>query len=648
LSKVIERLRGVLDKQIPAGLGEGELLRRYVQHRDESAFTALVRRHGPMVMGVCRRVLHDPHDAEDAFQATFLVLVRKAATLRSPELLANWLYGVAYRTALEAKTAAARRRAKEAKVVPRTSTADAWTDLLPALDQELDRLPEKYRAVVVLCDLEGKTRKEAAGQLGWPEGTVASRLAGARVLLAKRLARHGVAVAGGTLGALLSGRVSGCVPDSLVASTVEAATLLAAGRAMAAGAVPAVALAEGVLKRMLLRKLKVVPVMLAVALLLGLGIGGLTVRTLGTEQTNPTAPRRGASPDRPAAVQAGKEVDSLEGAWTLVEIEFRGLKFSEEEVKVVGLRWVMRGDTLTETARGKKRESTIRLDPTRQPKQLILTVRGGSGEDGEFFPGGSEKGTIIAGIYRVEKDRLTLCFNAKSGKEAPEKFETGLDSDNGIYVLKRLPKDAAPPKKPTEDLPGELAVGKNKLQQLGIALFKYHEAYGRLPPPAVYGKDGKALLSWRVLLLPHFGPEYGELYNAFKLDEAWDSPNNKKLLAKMPQFYASPATPTKEKYHTYYQVLVGKKTAFAGREGRKADDLNDLASTVLVVEGAEAVPWTKPQDLAYDEAKALPKLGGPFVTGFHALYGFTQIHFHARKDFDAKTFRGDVERAMNR
>src|SRR5262249_12586006 len=150
----------VLVRQEVAGMADGDLLRRYLLHRDEAVFEALVRRHGPMVMGVCRRVLHNLHDAEDAFQATFLVLVRRASTLRSPGMVGNWLYGVAYRTALEARKTAAKRRAKEAKVVPRTeSPRDAWADLRPVLDQELDRLPDKYRAVIVLCDLEGKTRK---------------------------------------------------------------------------------------------------------------------------------------------------------------------------------------------------------------------------------------------------------------------------------------------------------------------------------------------------------------------------------------------------------------------------------------------------------------------------------------------------------
>src|SRR5262249_28273585 len=148
------------------------------------------------------------HDAEDAFQATFLVLVRKAASIASRDLLANWLYGVAHQTALKARSVAARRRERERQGtdMPETATADEslWHHLLPMLDQELSRLPEKYRTAIVLCDLEDRTRKEAALQLGLPEGTVASRLSRARVMLAKRLARHGLAVSGGALAAVLS------------------------------------------------------------------------------------------------------------------------------------------------------------------------------------------------------------------------------------------------------------------------------------------------------------------------------------------------------------------------------------------------------------------------------------------------------------
>src|SRR6267378_2429308 len=152
LNKAVENLRGALVEQDAAGATDGDLLTRYVRLRDETAFEMLVRRHGPMVLGVCRRLLHNPHDAEDAFQVTFLVLVRKASALHSPSTIGNWLYGVAYRTALEVRKASAKRRVKEAMVVPRTETPqDNRADLQLVLDQELKRLPDKHREVVVLC-----------------------------------------------------------------------------------------------------------------------------------------------------------------------------------------------------------------------------------------------------------------------------------------------------------------------------------------------------------------------------------------------------------------------------------------------------------------------------------------------------------------
>src|SRR6516165_2557004 len=158
-----------------AELTDGEFLDQFLTRHDEAAFEALVRRHGPMVLGVCRRILGDAHDAEDAFQATFLVLVRRAASVVPREQVGNWLYGVAYRTALEAKRVAARRRAREKQVNdmphPTVGPEECWRDLQPLLDRELNRLPDKYRVPVVLCDLEGRTRKEAARQLDLPEGT---------------------------------------------------------------------------------------------------------------------------------------------------------------------------------------------------------------------------------------------------------------------------------------------------------------------------------------------------------------------------------------------------------------------------------------------------------------------------------------------
>ena len=263
------------------GVADGELLERYVRRKDESAFETLMRRHGPMVMGVCLRILGRAHDAEDAFQATFLVLVRKAATIRPRGQVGNWLHGVARRTALLARRLDARRRIREANAAMRAQTPeDVWMDWRPLLDQEISRLPDKQRAVLILCDLEGQGRREAADRLGVPEGTVASRLARARAALAKRLARRGIAGAGGALVPPQNGASAG-VPAALLASTIRAAALVA-GRNAAAGVISAkvVALMQGVMKTMLLSKIKSTAVVLALsaACLLGVGVGAWAYR----------------------------------------------------------------------------------------------------------------------------------------------------------------------------------------------------------------------------------------------------------------------------------------------------------------------------------------------------------------------------------
>jgi RNA polymerase sigma factor (sigma-70 family) len=275
ISGVIEHVRRAVLLSDGAGMTDGELLSRFLDGRNEDAFAALVKRHGPMVWGVCRRLLPTHHDAEDAFQATFLVLVRKAATVRPREMVGNWLYGVAYMTAHRGKVAAAKGRSREKQVadLPERAVAepDFWVELRPLLDQELNRLPDQYRAIIVLCDLEAKTRKEVARQLGCPEGTVASRLARARALLAKRLARHGLGASSGALAAVLAqNAVSASVPISMVSSTIKAASLLAAGQA-AAGiiSVKVAALTERVLKTMVLRKLKVGLILFLCASLIG-------------------------------------------------------------------------------------------------------------------------------------------------------------------------------------------------------------------------------------------------------------------------------------------------------------------------------------------------------------------------------------------
>jgi RNA polymerase sigma factor (sigma-70 family) len=233
MNDVLRQLR-IAVVQDGGGASDSELLERFVRRRDEAAVAALVRRHGPMVWGVCRRIVRGYHDAEDAFQTTFLVLARKADSVWPREMLANWLYGVAHQTALNVRAAAARRRALERQVEPMpepTAEPSLWHELRPVLDQELSRLPDKYRVAIVLCDLEGRTRKDVARQLGLSEGTLSGHLTRGRSMLARRLTRQGILLSAGTLAAMLARqRAAACVPTLLISSTIEATVSVAAGR----------------------------------------------------------------------------------------------------------------------------------------------------------------------------------------------------------------------------------------------------------------------------------------------------------------------------------------------------------------------------------------------------------------------------------
>ncbi len=395
-SKVLQHLRSALLLREGAGLTDGQLLECFVSRRDPAALEALVRRHGPMVWGVCRRILRNHHDAEDAFQATFLVLVRKAASVTPREMVGNFLYGVARQTGLKARATAAKQGTRERQVTdmpePAVKEQDLSGDWQPILDQELSRLPDKYRVAIVLCDLEGETRKEAARQLGLPEGTLAGRLTRGRALLAKRLARHGLLVTGGTLAAVLSqNAASASMPTAVLASTIKAVTLVAAGQAASTGlvSVKVAALTEGVLKAMLMSKLKVV---IAVVLVLGFMVTGATVISCRTAAAQgdkpPVAEERVKTPQKQepasevqepkkAAFTAwGKEVGGLQAglgyypgekrAYThgeTVKLVVRVRNVGKEEVKFQYLRqfFIETPPTVTDGA-GK---------PVTQPHQLF-------------------------------------------------------------------------------------------------------------------------------------------------------------------------------------------------------------------------------------------------------------------------------------
>lgn len=272
--------RRLVPTETPAGEPtDRQLLRRFTRAGDESAFEMLVRRHGPMVLGVCRRVLGNADGAEDVFQATFLVLVRRAASLQRPERLGNWLYGVAFRIATRARQNAARRAESERQIAyqprPEPLPELARRELRSVLDEEMSRLPEKYRAPLVLCYLEGKTNEEAARQLGWPTGSMSWRLARGRELLRKRLEARDVAYS--PLLLLPALPAPGIAPLSapLAGSTTKAGVAFASGKAAASAGVSADAarLVEETLRALRGRKLLRRTAAL-VALLLALLSGG--------------------------------------------------------------------------------------------------------------------------------------------------------------------------------------------------------------------------------------------------------------------------------------------------------------------------------------------------------------------------------------
>lgn len=423
-----------------AGLTDGQLLDSFVAAREEGAFETIVRRHGPMVMGVCRRILGSVHDAEDAFQAVFLVLARKAACISRKELLANWLYGVAQRTSLAAKGKMARRRSHEIQVndMPQSvantpAPADDW---LPLLDAELSKLSEKYRIPIVLCDLQGRSRQEAAQQLKIPEGTLSSRLATARKLLAHRLARHGAVFSGGALAATLAqSAASAAVPATIISVTVAAAASFAAGKVLPAGGVSAqaAALAEGVLKAMLLTKLKIATLALLTAALVGVGIGAAVLPALQAkpaDRTGPVVLLGGNQAPKKPAVKTDKEL--LQGKWDVSEVVFDGA--ATDNLK--GVQAVVEEDKLSLVGGAGKREFTIKLDPTKKPKAIDITAL-----DGE------QKDQTNPAIYHLDGDVLKLCMSNEPGNnQRPAELVSKEGSKLLLMTFKRVKQDQEPKK----------------------------------------------------------------------------------------------------------------------------------------------------------------------------------------------------------
>jgi RNA polymerase sigma factor (sigma-70 family) len=317
LDSVLRHVRNIGGR--PADdLPDADLLGRFATNRDEAAFAVLVRRHGPMVLGVCQRLLANHQSAEDAFQATFLLLAKKARWLRRPEGLGPWLYGVARRVAHKARSRLRFAVNIEEVTVTTQSEADPsaaaeWSELRGILDDAIARLPQRYRAPVVLCYLQGLTNAEAAARLRCPLGTVATRLSRARDRLRALLTRHGVAPATGALTAALTPDVTAAfVSDVLLRSTARWAAALAANSA-ATIPIPILSLTREVAQTMILDKLKLLAVLLVI------GVAGAGVALSGSSPTEDAPPKPATPPAK--ADSAPKKLPAAGGAVSLARLK---------------------------------------------------------------------------------------------------------------------------------------------------------------------------------------------------------------------------------------------------------------------------------------------------------------------------------------
>jgi RNA polymerase sigma factor (sigma-70 family) len=352
---VLRHLRQLMGRTVTASVTDGELLTRFVAQREESAFATLMERHGGMVLGVCRRLL-EQHDAEDVVQATFLLLIRKAMSIRKYESVGSWLHGVAYRLAAKARAQGALRRRHERHAAELRDTAasseTAWRELQQVLDEELQRLPERYRLPLIHCCLEDQTHEEAASALGLPVGTVKSRLARGKERLRKRLARRGLTLSGPAFATFLAvnGAASAGLPPLLSQTTTQAAVLVASGRALA-GAVSGkvMLLVEGGVSAMTASPMKPVVLVVMVGGLLAGGAAAVAWSALGHNggEAQQALPIARAEPDEPARQPEdtiGQEVDPPV-AFPPSEALTANLNWHHEaKADEIRMSWFLRGD----------------------------------------------------------------------------------------------------------------------------------------------------------------------------------------------------------------------------------------------------------------------------------------------------------------
>jgi RNA polymerase sigma factor (sigma-70 family) len=426
-SRPFDRLRTVLS---PAERGTaGQLLGRFLATRDEAAFAELVRRFGPMVLGVCRRGVGDPHLAEDAFQATFLVLARKAAAVRPRGRVAGYLYGVAVRTAREARTVLARTRRRETGYAdgPGRPTADPDRDALAVLDEEIARLPDQLRAAVVACELDGRPRRDVAAELGIPEGTLSSRLAKGRSLLGRRLRSRGVAAPTILI-------ATSIVPPNLAAETVR----VVSEPTLAPSAVAA--LAAGVSKMMLVTRLATA-IVVASSLALGLFYA-------------PSAPAHPIAPPPKPAANPGRITVWAGDKLATFNPDGGDLKTTDAPL-LYEAHWPIR---IFLAPDGKSMVYRREDSTAATHLQLTLVDAPIKKGDGESF---ALNGYVVA-RYQMTPDAKTVYFSGPKGDSSPENEHT-----RGLWAFDRATKKVT--RVPGTDRQSLIAVAGN-----GKAFLTFH------------------------------------------------------------------------------------------------------------------------------------------------------------------------------
>jgi RNA polymerase sigma factor (sigma-70 family) len=401
-----------------AEVTDGQLLESFVVQHNEAAFETLVRRHAPMVLGVCRRMLRNHHDAEDAFQATFLVLVRKAAGLCGRAALGNWLYGVAHHTALKARAAQVRRRFKEREKTMHASSvalSPEPNDWLPLLDEALKSLPDRYRQAIIVCDLEGKSRADAARLLGWREGTLSGRLARARMLLAKRLTHRGVTLSGGAVVTALTTQAATSASPLLIVHTVQAALVAAHPLATTGGpSASVVLLAEGVIQSMLMTKVKVVAALALTVTVLGAGAGALRLAGADDAGKAPENPARAKAALIPGLgpVRQDKDIEMILNRVVTVSYNSTPLRKALEDISAaVGMNIVLDHRAFNDMGENVDRPITLKLENVKLRTALHFMLKelglGYAVQQGVLVvTGESESGGLVTKVHPV-RDLVT-------------------------------------------------------------------------------------------------------------------------------------------------------------------------------------------------------------------------------------------------